>query len=504
MPAHPPNRLGLLHRGVGWGGDASRWGRVLSVPSTEGNEVTNGGRIAEAARALELRGRTILPDDADYDSARAVWNSMHDRHPAVIVRAAGTADVLTAVRFGREHDLRIAVRGGGHNVAGNGTVEGGLVIDLGPMKGVHVDPRQMTVRVEPGVILGDLDRETEPFGLVVPIGVVTGTGVGGLTLGGGVGWLTRAFGLTIDSLLSADVVTADGRVVRASPDDDADLFWGIRGGGGNFGIVTSMEFRAYGLGPTVFAGNFVYGRPRWAEALRAYAAWTEGLPDELTSIVSFLRPHPDWDMGDEILMLAGFTWAGPDPAEAERLLARLRATAPPDAEVVEPARWVTWQAQADALFPKGVRAYWKNASLDRLDEGAIDAIVEHAAKAPGLGSGYDIHHMGGAVTRVPEEATAFPNRSAGFWLNMYGVWSDPADDQRGRAWARDAHAALQPYAAVGQYVNFLGAEGADAANDGRAQALAAYGPAKLARLVELKRRYDPENVFRLNHNIPPD
>jgi hypothetical protein len=213
-------------------------------------------------------------------------------------------------------------------------------------------------------------------------------------------------------------------------------------------------------------------------------------------------------MGDEILMLLGFTWAGTDPAAAEPLVARLRAAAPPDIEAVEPARWVAWQSQADALFPKGVRAYWKNASLDRLDDAAIDAIVEHAAREPALGSGYDIHHMGGAVTRVPEDATAFPNRSARFWLNMYGVWSDPADDERGRAWGKAAHAALEPFAAAGQYVNFLGTDRhageGHAGQDARAQALAAYGEAKLARLVALKRRYDPDNVFRLNHNIPPD
>jgi FAD/FMN-containing dehydrogenase len=429
---------------------------------------------------------------------------MHDRRPAVIVQAAGVADVLGAVRFGREHDLRIAVRGGGHNVAGNGTVEGGLVIDLGPMKSVRVDPGRQTVRVEPGVTLGDLDRETEPFGLVVPIGVVTGTGVSGLALGGGVGWLTRAYGLTIDSLLAADVVTVDGRLVRAAPDGDADLYWGIRGGGGNFGIVTSMEFRAQRLGPMVFAGSFIYAEPRWRDALRAYATWTEDLPDELTSIVSFIRPHPSWGMGDEILMIVGFTWAGSDPVDGERTIAPLRAAAPPDNEVVEPTRWVAWQSAADELFPMGVRAYWKNLSLDRLDEPAIAAIVEHAVRVPGLGSGYDIHHLGGAVSRVPEDATAFPNRGARFWLNMYGVWADPAVDERGRAWARDAAAALRPFAAAGEYVNFLGAEGTGGASDARAQALAAYGDAKLARLVDLKRRYDPTNVFRLNHNIPPD
>jgi hypothetical protein len=253
----------------------------------------------------------------------------------------------------------------------------------------------------------------------------------------------------------------------------------------------------------VFAGSFVYAEPRWADALRAYAMWTEDLPNEITSIVSFLRPHPAWGMGDEILMIVGFTWAGSDPADGEPVIAPLRAAAPPDTEVVEPTRWVAWQSAADDLFPKGVRAYWKNLSLDRLDEPTIAAIVEHAAHAPGLGSGYDIHHMGGAVSRVSEDGTAFPNRGARYWLNMYGVWADPALDARGRSWARDAADAVRPFAAVGEYVNFLGAESGSATPDVRAQAVAAYGEAKLARLVELKRRYDPANVFSLNHNIPP-
>jgi FAD/FMN-containing dehydrogenase len=464
--------------------------------------MTSDGADADAARALELRGQAVLPDDDGYDDARAVWNGLHDRRPALIAQAAGVADVLTAVRFGREHDLRIAVRGGGHNVAGNGTVDGGLVIDLGPMKSVHVDPERQTVRVEPGVTLGDLDRETEPFGLVVPIGVVSGTGVSGLTLGGGVGWLTRAYGLTIDSLLAADVVTADGRLVRAAPDGDADLYWGLRGGGGNFGIVTSMEFQAQTLGPLVFAGSFIYAQPRWSDALRAWARWTAEVPDELTSIATLLRPHPTWEMGDEILLIIGFTWAGADPAEGARVVERLRAAASPDSEVVELTRWVSWQSAGDDLFPKrGSRAYWKNASLDGLDPGAIEAIVEHAAQAPALGSGLDIHHLGGAVARVPDAATAFPNRQAPYWINIYGVWQNPAEDDRGKAWARDFHAALQPFASTGEYVNFLGAEASG--SDPRAQAIAAYGPAKFTRLVELKRRYDPQNVFRLNHNIPP-
>ena len=458
------------------------------------------GRDVADARSLDLRGRVIVPGDPDYDVARAVWNGMHDRRPAVIARAAGVADVLAALRFGREHDLRIAVRAGGHNVAGNGTVDDGLVIDLGAMQGVRVDTANRTVRVEPGVVLGDLDRETEPFGLAVPIGVVSQTGVAGLTLGGGVGWLTRLYGLSIDNLISADVVTADGRFVRAASDGDPDLFWGIRGGGGNFGIVTSLEFHARPLGPEVFAGAFVYEQPRWSEALGAYVAWTDDLPDELTSIVSFITPPPSWELGDRTLMLLGFAWAGADARDGERTIAPLRSAAKPDVELVEPTRWVAWQSAGDELFPKGVRAYWKNASLDRLDGAAIATIVEYAARLPAKGSGFDVHHLGGAFARVPDDGTAFPNRAAAYWLNMYGVWRDPQDDDRGKAWARDFYAAMRPFAAQGEYVNFLGAEGSDA--DVRTQALTAYGPTKLARLVELKRRYDPDNVFRLNHNIP--
>ncbi|HEV2005017.1 MAG TPA: FAD-binding oxidoreductase [Candidatus Limnocylindrales bacterium] len=464
--------------------------------------MTDADNIAEGAGALDLRGRVVLDGDPAFDDARSVWNAIHDRRPAIIVQAAGVADVIAAIRFARAHELQIAVRGGGHNVAGNSTVEGGLVIDLAPMKGVRVDAEQRTVRIEGGVTLGDLDRETEPYGLVVPVGVVSGTGVSGLMLGGGVGWLTRAYGLTIDSLLEADVVTVDGKVVRAAPDGDADLFWAIRGGGGNFGVVTSMLFQAQALGPLVYAGSLVYERPNWEGALRAFAAWTRDLPAELTSIVSFLRPHPDWDMGDEVLLIVGFSWAGPSQADGEAAVEALRTAAPPDSEAVGLNRWVAWQSAADDLFRKGLRAYWKNASLEDLSEPLFETLIEHALRAPGLGSGVDIHHMGGAVATTPDADTAFPNRQAPYWLNIYGVWKNPADDAKGRDWARNLHAAIKPFSSAGEYVNFLGAEGAS--SDTRAQGIAAYGQAKFDRLVAVKRRYDPSNLLRLNHNIPPD
>jgi FAD/FMN-containing dehydrogenase len=307
--------------------------------------------------------------------------------------------------------------------------------------------------------------------------------------------------LTIDNLLGADVVTASGEVVRASETENPDLFWALRGGGGNFGLVTAFSFRAHALGPEVFAGTFIYQLPRWAEALRAFAAWGLLLPDALTSIITFMVPPAEWELGDRALMLVGFAWAGAERAEGERVVGRLRVAAPPDTELLEPTRWVAWQSAFDALVPKGVRAYWKNAAFAQLDDAMIETIVEQAGAQTWYGTAADLHHLAGAFGRVPEESTPFPNRSARFWLNVYGFWADPADDLARTAWVRGFATAMAPYATTGEYINFLGAEGPQA--DPHRQALLAYGPVKLARLAALKRRYDPENLFRLNHNIPP-
>ena len=440
--------------------------------------------------------------DPGYDDARAIWNGMHDLHPAVVVEPADAAEVAAAVRFAVARDLPIAIRGGGHGVAGTGSVEDGLMLNLRGMRSVTVDVERRIVRAGPGATLADVDAATQAHGLAVPIGVISGTGVAGLTLGGGVGWLTRAYGLAADNLLAADVVLADGSMARAAPDGDAELLWGLRGGGGNFGVVTSLELQAYPLGPDVFAGAFIHEQPRWAEVLRAWAAWTPGLPDALTSIISFITPPASWGLPDRPMLLLGFAWTGSDPAEGERLVAPLRAAAPPDIEVLEPARWVDWQSSVDEVFPTGVRAYWKNVALDRLGEGEIAAIVEAAASLPHARSGFDIHHMEGAFGRVPVEATAFPNRSARYWINAYATWEGAALDDAATTWARGAHARLQPYAAAGEYVNFLGADAPG--TDGRAAALRTYGPDTLRRLVALKRRVDPQNRFRRNHNVAPD
>lgn len=462
--------------------------------------------VRDAAQAIEqvrtqVGGRVIEPGDDDFDDARRVWNGMIDRHPIAIVRAAGVGDIAPAIRLARELGVPLAIRGGGHNVAGNGTVDGGVVLDLGGLTAVEVDPVTREVRVAPGATLGDLDRATEPHGLAVPSGVLSPTGVAGLTLGGGVGWLVRAYGLSIDNLLAVDLVTAAGDQVHASETENEELFWGVRGGGGNFGVVSSFTFRAYPLGPEVYAGTFFYGLERWVDALRGFDAWAADAPDAMTALATFVVPPPEFELGDEPMMFLGWAWASDDRAEGERVADRLRRAAPPDGELVEPIRWVAWQSQFDMLFPKGVRAYWKNTPFDRLDDATIDVIVRRGAEQTWEGTAFDIHLMGGVFGRVPEAATPFPNRSARYWLNIYGFWPNAADDAARTAFVRGFAADMEPHASGGQYVNFLGHEGD--ARDTRAAALAAYGPEKLERLTALKRRYDPDNTFRLNHNIPP-
>jgi len=455
--------------------------------------------IDTAALRAAVRGRVIEPDDVDYDTARRVWNGMIDRRPAVIVRARDAGDIGPTVAFARTTGMPLAIRGGGHNVAGNGTVDDGIVLDLGSLCEVDVDPRGRLVRVGAGATLADVDRATQPHGLVVPIGVVSATGVAGLTLGGGVGWLLRRHGLTIDNLVSADLVLATGEPVRASAEENADLFWGLRGGGGNFGVVSSFTFRAHSLSPDVLAGTLIYQLPRWAEALKAYADWTAELEDDLTSIVTFMVPPSDWELGDHVLMFVGFAWAGAERARGEAVVGRLQERCPPDVAVREPTTWIAFQSGFDAVLPPGARAYWRNASFDRLDESMIETLIECCGGIRDFGVAADLHHMGGAYGRVPDDATAFPNRDARYWLNIYGYWPDQADDERLTTWVKGTSGAMNAYAMSGQYVNFLGLDGGDP----HQKALSVYGPSKVERLISLKRRYDPNNLFRLNHNIPP-
>jgi FAD/FMN-containing dehydrogenase len=315
----------------------------------------DGATRAIQALAGAVSGRVIRPSEPEYDAARRVWNGMIDRKPLAVVRAAQVAEVAPVIRLASQHGLALAVRGAATTWPATALWMTASCSILETCDRVEVDAVKGTVSVEPGVTLGDVDQATEPAGLVVPSGVVSGTGLVGLTLGGGFGWLIRPYGLTIDNLLSAEVVTADGSVHAASESDNPDLFWGLRGGGGNFGVVTSLTFRAQQLGPQVYAGNLFYGRAKWAEALAAYAEWTADLPDELTSIVSLLVPPPAWELGDDRLLIIGFSWAAPHRPEVDELIERLRAAAAPDEEVIQPSRWVEWQSQADGLFSRGVR-----------------------------------------------------------------------------------------------------------------------------------------------------
>ena len=448
-----------------------------------------------------VTGAVVAPGEPAYDDARAVWNAMIDRHPAAVVRAAGVGDVVATIDEAREDGRDLAVRGGGHNVAGHGTVDGGIVLDLGDLDEVSVDLDTSTVRVEGGATLADVDAATEPRGLAVPLGVVSGTGVAGLTLGGGVGWLTRKHGLTADNLLSVELVTAAGEELVASSEQHPDLFWALRGGGGNFGVVTAFTFRAHPHGPQVFSGNLVYEQDRWPQAWAALDRWTQDLPDEMTVITTTLTPPAAMQMGDQPLLVVGFAWSSPVRAVGEELVERLREAAPPDAEEIGENRWVEWQSVLDDLVPKGVRAYWRNASFERLDDQVVDVLVGRGREQTWVGTAFDVHHLGGAFGRVPEDATVFPHRSARFWLNIYGFWEDAAVDDDRIAFVRGMSHDVDRFASGGQYLNFQGHEPADHRSiDPRA----VFGESKYERLVGVKRRYDPGNLFHVNNNVVPD
>ncbi|WP_254545726.1 FAD-binding oxidoreductase [Halomarina pelagica] len=452
---------------------------------------------AVAAFRDGFRGLVLRPDDPGYDEARAVWNGMIDRRPALVAQCAGVADVIDAVTFAREQDLLVAIKGAGHNIAGNAVCDDGLVIDLSGMRSVRVDPEARTARVEPGTTLGMLDRETQAFGLAVPTGINSTTGVAGLTLGGGFGWLSRRDGLTVDNLRSVDVVTADGELRRASERENPDLFWGIRGGGGNFGVVTSFEFDLHPVGPAVLAGLVVHPLADAPELLRAYREFVADSPRELT--VWFVLRHapplpflPEEVHGSKILVFAA-CYAG-DPDEGERLVRPLRDLGDPIADVVAPQPFVEWQRAFDPLLTEGARNYWKSHNFTDLTDGMLDVFVEYAETMPAVESEVFVGQLGGAVNDVPADATAYPHRDAAFATNVHTRWTDPAMDDECIAWARDLHGALAPHATGGAYVNFI--------SERTGEEHVAYG-ANYDRLVEIKNEYDPDNLFRTNQNVEP-
>jgi FAD/FMN-containing dehydrogenase len=455
-------------------------------------------RAALAGFRERFQGEVVVPGDPGYDRARAVWNATADARPAMVARCAGVGDVVAAVRFARERELLVAVRGGGHSYPGFSTCDGGIVIDLSPMAGVRVDPDRRTATAAGGALLGELDRQAQAHGLACPTGHVSHTGVGGLTLGGGVGRLTRRHGLTLDNLAAVELVTAEGERVRADPASEPELFWGLRGAGANFGIATSFELRLHPVGPLVLAGIAVYPVERAREVAAAFGAYMAGAPDEVTAGLGWFvappgPPFPPAVAGRPVVVVNA-THAGP-LEEAERDLAPLRALGPA-LDSFAPRPYLDLQAESDDHYRWGRRNYWKGLLLEALAGEAVDQIGALVAAAPGPDSGVGLLSLGGAFGRVPEDATAFSGRSATLWLITETVWDDPAEDPARIAWGRDAMAALRPFATSVNYVNDLG-------QLDQAAVRGAYGPAKYDRLAALKRTWDPDNVFRRNQNIRP-
>jgi FAD/FMN-containing dehydrogenase len=449
--------------------------------------------------ATSFRGALIRAGDQTYDDERRIWNASIDRRPALIARCAGVADVISAVRFAREHQQLVAVRSGGHSYPGLGVCDDGVVIDLGRMKGIRVDPNARTARAQAGVLLGELDREAQAFGLAVPSGIVTHTGLAGLTLGGGIGWLERKYGLTIDQLRSVDVVTAEGDFVTASGDENADLFWGVRGGGGNFGIVTEFEFRLNPVGPMVLAGPVVWAMEDSPRVLRFYREWVKEAPDELTTIVTHRRVPPAPAMPEELhgrhVVIVGTCYAGPVD-EGEKVVKPLREFGTPLIDGCAPMPFTQHQGMLDPSFPHGWWYYIRSCNLAELTDEVIDILVDHGHQIVSPLTVFSVYHLGGAVVRVGEEETAFGARDAVHTVNVIGITRTGDGFDEEREWARGLWTALQPHH-QNVYVNFLMDEGEDRIRE-------AYGGSKYDRLKTLKRKYDPDNFFRLNQNIRPN
>jgi FAD/FMN-containing dehydrogenase len=449
------------------------------------NEATLKANVA-------FSGELLRPSDASYEEARRVHNGLVDKRPALIARCHNTPDVVAAIKLRRDLGLEVAVRGGGHNVAGRATIDGGMMIDLSPMKKIEVDAERRTVRVQAGVNWGELNRETQRHGLAVTGGVVSTTGVAGLTLGGGLGWLMGKFGLSLDNLLSAELVDGEGKILRASGEEEPDLFWAIRGGGGNFGVVTEFEFQLHAVGPTVTAGPVVYAIDHARELLMFFREKTAALPDEHT-IFAALTHAPDGS-GTPVAALAN-CHCGP-LAEGEEAVRPLRQFGSPILDGIGRVPYSDVNSALDASFPKGALNYWKSNFLTELSDAAIATIIECFAECPTAMSQFLLEHVHGAATRVPSDATAFVHRKEGYNFLVLAQWTEPDATDRCIAWARTTYQRMQPFFAAGRYVNYLG-------DDEAGESVAAAYGSNYARLQEIKARYDPDNIFRMNQNIQP-
>jgi len=442
--------------------------------------------------APEFGGLFLQPHDDGYEAARRVHNGLVDKRPALIARCSGVADIMAAVELAHKLNLAIAVRGGGHNVAGRATIDGGLMIDLATMKGVFVDPEMRTARAQGGVTWAGFNRETQVHGLATTGGVVSSTGIAGLTLGGGLGWLMSKYGMAVDNLVSAEVVTANGELLHASADDNPDLFWGLRGGGGNFGVVASLEYRLHPIGPMVTGGLISYPFEMARDVLRYFRDATSSLPDELM-MVSGLVHAPDGSGGK--LAVIALCHCGPLEA-ANAAVEPVKSFGSPILDTIGPRPYCELNAMLDGAFPKGALNYWKSSFLDRLDDQTIETMIECFTRCPTPMGQLLLEHFHGAATRIPVNATAFPHRTVGYNAVVISEWMEPAITNRCIAWARDSYAALAPYTAAGRYVNYLGDD-----EPGNPVA-AAYGP-NYPRLQKIKAKYDPRNIFHMNLNILP-
>lgn len=469
----------------------------LNANLSDGSSTSLDGAVLEQLKT-SLRGSLLLAEDKEYDEARSIWNAMIDRRPALIIQCRGVADVCTAVKFAAEHSLLTSIHGGGHNIAGNAVCDGGLMIDLSLMSDVRIDIAAKRAHVGPGATLGDADHEAQAFGLVIPTGINSTTGISGLTLGGGFGWLSRKYGMTVDSLRGADIVTADGKLIHTSESEHPDLFWAIRGGGGNFGVVTRYEFELYPLGPNVLSGLIVFSHDEAAAVLRKYREFMAGADDE-TTVWAVLRQAPPLPFlpesvhGTNILILA-VCYIG-DPKKGEKIIAPLRSFGKVIGEHVGVQPFCNWQAAFDPLLTPGARNYWKSHNFLALKDEVIDIALEYAGQMPSPQCEIFFAALGGQVNRVAADATAYPHRDANYVLNVHGRWDAASDDDKCIKWSRDFFKASEPFATGGVYINFMTADETD-------RVKAAYG-SSFDRLTEVKKKFDPKNLFRMNQNISP-
>src|SRR5438552_6868035 len=456
-------------------------------------------KAALSALRTGFHGELVERGDSTYDERRKIWNGSIDRYPALIARSTGVADVMAALKFARGTDLPVAVRSGGHSFPGQSTCDDGIVIDLSPMKGIRIDPEARTVRAQAGVLLGELDQATQAFGLAVPAGIVTHTGLAGLTLGGGIGWLMRKYGLTVDQLLSVDMVTANGELVKASDSENPDLFWGIRGAGGNFGIVTEFTFRLNPVGPIVLAGPIFWPMHESGQVLRFYRDWITDAPDDLTTIVVHRRIPPLPAIPKEFhgkpVVTVMSCYAG-SVEEGEKVMRPMREFGSPILDLWEPKPFVAHQSMLDPSFPPGQWYYFRSADLAELTDDVIDIVASRALQMTSPLTAFPIFQLGGAIGRVGEDDTAFNGRSAGHTININATTATEKGFDEEREWSRNFWTALKPYQ-TSVYVNFLMDEGEERIRQ-------AYGPKRYDRLKALKRKYDPDNFFRLNQNISPN